>query len=320
LHGKNLIMLPNSKKNSGFNLKIKSSFFLLFLLMLSLNGTAQIDIQRYTTATDTFYWKRYVHIPEPPRVSLKRFTVSQSGKKVESFLAKYPGEFAQFTSDSSSRTSLKDLKKCLYPIDINGDKLPDMIFSGYDGGESEIVRIWLNRRDSFELIFEDYQYVSLFRKEEGNLVQLQTGDIGHDDNYLYFTRDYRVDKDKNETVFIRGKQTVTYKYTEEPATFYPQPIPFIAKADTMLLRASPAQLNEPFIPCLDTFGNIVAKYRTKSRGIVLAYKSFGRGNNWFFVEMSPSTAPSASILYDIDKVPTFIRGWVSDQSIQLGPK
>jgi hypothetical protein len=95
------------------------------------------------------------------------------------------------------------------------------------------------------------------------------------------------------------------------------PIPFIAKADTMMVRASAAQQNEPFIPHLDTFGNIVAKYRTRANGMALAYKSDGRGNDWFFVEISPSTGPSASILYGIDRIPTFIRGWVSSRSIQL---
>ena len=292
---------------------------LIFLASVSLTGSAQVDIQRYTTATDTFYWKRYISIPKPPRVNLKKYSVSQSSKRVDSFLARCIGQFPQFTNDSAPRYSIKDLKKCLYPVDINGDKLPDMIFSGFSGGESEIVRIWLNRRDSFELVFEDYQYISKFIKEGDKLVEMQTGDPGVGDNYLYFTHDYQVEYVKDEPVFVKGKQIVAYKHTEEPAKYYPQPIPFIAKADTMLFRASAAQQNEPFIPQLDTFGNIIAKYRAKARGIALAYKSYGKGNDWFFVEVSPAAAPSASILYDIDKIPAFIRGWVSSQSIQLAP-
>ena len=301
----------------AFNVKITRFVVLIFPLILSLNGKAQIDIQRYTTATDTFYWKRYTHIPKPLRVNLKRFSVSQPGKKIESFLSKQLSQFPQFTNDSVPKFSIKDLKKCLYPVDINGDKLPDMIFSGFSGGESDIVRIWLNRKDSFELIFEDYQYISKFIMSGNKLVEMQTGDPGCCANYLYFTRDYKVEEGKNEPVFVKGKQTVAYQYTEEPLTYYPLPIPFIARTDTMLLRASAAQQNEPFNPNLDTFGNIIAKYRSKARGVVLAYKSNGKGNDWFFVEISPSVAPSASILYDIDKIPTFIRGWVSGRAIQL---
>jgi hypothetical protein len=310
-------MLPNLKRNSGSDLKKIQPVLLLLLLSLSSPGFAQIDIQRYTTATDTFYWKRYMQVPEPPRINLRRLTASQSAKKIESFLAKYLVEFPQFTGDLELSRSEKDLKKCLYPVDINHDKLADMIFSGPDGGGSEIVRIWLNRRDSFELIFEDYQYISKFTRTGDKLTAMQTGDIGYGGNYLYFTRDYRVEYEKDEPVFIKGKQIVTYKHTEEPLKYYPQPIPFVSKADTLLVRASSAQQNEPFIPDLDTFGNIVAKYRTKSRGLALAYKSNGKGNDWFFVEFSPFASPSASILYDIDRMPTFIRGWVSGQAIQL---
>ncbi len=310
-------MLINSKKNLGFNFKTSAYLVLLFLIFSSNEGIAQIDIQRYTTATDTFHWKRYTHVPKPPKVSLKRFSVSKPAKVIDSFLALHGSQFPQFTNDSVPVLLKKSLIKSLYAIDINGDQLPDIVFSGYSGGETEMVSIWLNHGDSFELVFEDYQYFSKFIRSGNKLVEIQTGDAGGDSNYLYFTRDYRVTHDNGESVFIKGKQTVTYKYTEEPANCYPVPIPFIAKADTMMVRASAAQQNEPFIPGLDTFGNIVAKYRTRASGTAIAYKSNGKGNDWFFVEISPNVAPSASILYGLDKMPTFIRGWVSGQAITL---
>ena len=294
--------------------------FLLPLVLYSLAGKAQIKLQTYTTATDTCYWKRYIHIPKPPKLRLKQFTVANSAKVVEQFLMKNLDQFPQFTTDSLPKFTLKELKKCLYPVDINGDMFPDMIFSGFSGGESDIVRIFLNRKDSFELVFEDYQYIMKFRKEAGKLVELQTGDVGCCNDYLNFTRDYRVNQENDEPVFIKVKQRVAFRYTEEPVKYYSQDIPFVAKADTMLLRASAAQLNEPFNPHLDTFGNIVAKYRTKARGIALAYKSYGKGNDWYFVEIYPYASPSASILYDCNKMPTFIRGWVSGQSILLDLK
>ncbi len=301
----------------AFNHDVIRAVLLSLLVLLSVTGNAQIDIQHYTSATDTFYWKRYTHIPKPARSDLKRLAVSKSSRKVDAFVARHTADFPQFTDDPTQRLTARELKKCLFPVDINGDKLADMIFCGPGGWEPEIVQIWLNRRDSFELVFEDYQYISKFRKVDGKLVELQTGDAGNRDNYLYFTRDYRVKQENGKPVFIKGKQVVTYKYTEEPALLYPQPVPFISAADTLLVRASSAKLNEPFNPHLNSFGNIVAKYRTKARGVVLGYKSNGKGNDWFFVEFSPSAAPSASILYGIDKLPTFIRGWVSSQAIRL---
>jgi hypothetical protein len=310
-------MLTNSKKNLGFNKKSECFIILICLFFLAPVANAQIDIQRYTTATDTFYWKRYIHIPKPPRVSLKRFSVSGASKKVDSFLAHNLSQFPQFVTDSGPVPDVRELKKCLYPVDINADKLPDMIFSGSINGEAEMVRIWLNTGDTFQLIFEDYQYISRFTKTENKLVNLQTGDAGESEDYLYFTRDYQVVTDQSIPDFVKGKQVVSYKYTEEPVKYYPAAIPFSSKSDTLMLRASAARQDEPFNPRLDTFGNIIAKYRTRIRGTALAYKSNAKGNDWFFVEISPADAPSASILYGIDKIPTFIRGWVSSQAIQL---
>jgi hypothetical protein len=294
-------MYPNLKKNSDCRANARLFFLPGLFLILSFSGFSQIDIQRYTTATDTFYWKRYVSIPKPPRVNLKRFTVSKPSKKIEVFLR-----------------LMEDLPetKFLHPIEINGDKLPDMVYCGPEGSGPEVVRIWINVNDSFDLVFEDYSYISKFVKKDGKLKGLQTADAGSGEEYLYFTRDYRVEHSGTSPVFVKEKQTVTYRYTEEPVKFYPVPIPFSSMADTLMLRASAARQNEPYIPALESFGNIIAKYRSASRGTILAKKTYGNGNDWYFVEMSPFSYPSASILYGMEKMPTFIRGWVSALAIQ----
>ena len=290
---------------------MRNSRFILLLALLAsaFAAEAQIKLQTYTTATDTFYWKRYIRIPKPPKVRLSQFTVADHGKTVEQFIVRNLDQFPQYATDSLPAYNAKSLKRCLYPVDINGDHVPDIVFSGFGGGGTDLVRIYLNRKDSFELVSEDYQYITKFRKDSGNLVELQTGDVGTGTDYLYFTRDYRVKQERGNPVFVKVRQNVVYKNTEEPVRYYPKPVSFIARADTMMLRASAARLNEPFNPHLDTFGNIVAKYRSKARGVVLATKSYGKGNDWYYVEIYPGTLPSASILHDLTKLPTFIRGW-----------
>ncbi|MCK9424169.1 MAG: hypothetical protein M0Q38_16405 [Bacteroidales bacterium] len=298
-------------------MRANSFFLLLLLVFLSGSVVAQIDIKRYTTATDTFYWKRYEHVPKPKKLNLKPFMTTGAKKAIDSFLSKNLSLFPQFTNDSISRFGINDLKKCLFPVDINGDRLPDIIFSGFSGGEADVVRIFINRGDRFEFVFEDYQYITRFKLTNGKLTDMQTADPGCCDGYLYFTREYLVNQDSTGPVFIKGKQTVIYKYTEEPRTYFPSPKAFRAKSDTLMVRASAARLNEPFNPYLDTFGNIVAKYRTKARGMALAKKTDEKGNKWFFVEIYPDTSPSASILYETEKIPTFLRGWVSGNRIEF---
>lgn len=311
-----------SKKNSESNRPLETSIkyrllALLFLCLFAGGLYGQIPIKTYTTATDTFYWKRYVHIPRPEKIHLKKISESGYKKEIDRFIAQNTGDFQQFTNDSLSNRTLKDLRKSLYPTEINGDGKIDLIFSGFSGGLADITRIYLNRGDSFELVFEDYQYLTKFMRKNGLLTSLQTGDPGCGEDYLYFTRDYEVKWEESVPVFIKGKQTVAYKYTEEPREYWDKTIPFRSVSDTMMVRASAARLNEPFIPRLETFGNIIAKYRQKTRGAVLAVKNLGKGNTWYFVELFPGVAPAASILYEADKVPTFLRGWVSGQSVIL---
>lgn len=295
----------------------KKILFLFLPALLPLIMSAQITLQTYTSATDTFYWKRYIHIPKPARINLQRYTAAGSVKIINRFVSLHADQFPQFFVDTVISDGIRELKKGLYAIEISGDKLTDIVYSGFSGGPSDIVRIFVNRGDSFELVFEDYQYLSAFMKQNGQLIYLQTGDIGSGDDYLYFTRDYRVRTEAGNLIFVKGKQTVAYKYTEEPAARFSRPASFESVADTMMVRASAARLNEPFIPRLDTFGNIVARYRTKTRGDVLAMKTTGKGNTWYYVEIYPASKPSASILYQNDQVPLFLRGWVSGLSIRI---
>lgn len=283
----------------------------------ALTMYGQIPIKTYTTATDTFYWKRYVNIPKPEKFRLNKIAEGGHRKEIDRFINMNLDDFPQFTNDSGSIKNVRDLRKSLYPVEINGDGKADMIFTGYSGGPSDLTRIYLNRGNHFELVFEDYQYLTAVKRKKGIMAFLQTGDIGTGDDYLYFTRDYEVRWEQATPVFIKGKQTVVSKYTEEPSVYFKTPVPFRSTADTLMVRASAAKLNEPFNPGMDTFGNIVARYRQNIRGEALAVKTLGNGNTWYYVEIFPGVVPAASILYHADKVPTFLRGWVSQQSILL---
>jgi hypothetical protein len=275
----------------------------------------QIVINRYTSATDTFYYKRYERIPLPAKINLKKISLSGRQQVVEDFMKALGPEYPQYTSDTLSKYSEKDWKKRIFPVDINHDGLTDILFSGFSGGEADITRLYLNRNGQFDLLFEDYQYISSWKMADRKLSSIQVTDPGCCAEYLIFTRDYNILWDDNMPRFVKGKQIVWYQHTELPRSLFSQPVPFIAVSDTLTLRASAAHLDEPYNPVLDNFGNIIAKYRNKCHGIILARKAPQAGNEWFFVEIYPDLMPSASILYGTEKLPTFVRGWVSGRSI-----
>jgi hypothetical protein len=278
-------------------------------MTVSVAGVAQIDIRSYTTATDTFYWKRYIRVASPPRANLKRHRSSGSSALVASFLVRRSEYLPELSVDSTNPVSDREVTKLLFPMDLDGDRHPDMVYSGPIDGEPGMVRIWLARGTDYQLVFEDYQYISKLKTESGRLVELQTADAGNDTGYLYFTRDYRISYGKGDPVFIKGKQTVIYKNTEEPPQFLEVPFTFTSRTDTLMLRASAARQNEPFIPSLGSFGNIVARYRSTCQGTALARKITGPGNTWYFVEMSPAVVPSASIFYGTEKA-SHLSAWL----------
>lgn len=297
---------------------IKNGVILLFFLLPSVSFT-QITIKRYTTATDTFYWKKYEQVREPKKVNLKHYTVSGANSLIELFLASNLHEFQQFTNDSTKRHTLKELKRCLYAVDLNNDKLADIIFTGFSGGESDITRIFINQGSSFKLVFEDYQYIVSMNFTDNMLTRIKTADVGCCDAYLYFIREFTIRHTSGDLEFIKGKQTAEYSHNQRPAGLLKTPVSWESRENSILIRASAALLNDPFNPDLNTYGNIVAGFKQKIRGTILAVQKGSNGEEFFYVEIFPGFKPEKSIFYDIEKYPTFIRGWVDSFDVKTNP-
>ena len=122
----------------------RGSLLLLLCITASLGGVAQIDIRQYTTATDTFYWKRYIRVAPPPKENLKRYKAANASGQVALFFAKRSQHLPELSSDSSlPQITDREVSKHLFPIDVDGDRTPDMVFSGPLDGEPGMVRIWL---------------------------------------------------------------------------------------------------------------------------------------------------------------------------------
>jgi len=298
-------------------LKEKGIAFIFLFLFLPAFLFSQIKLKTYTTATDTFFWKKYEQVRKPKKLNLRPYTVSGAGTVVDQFLSKNLQNFPQFTNDSISRFTIKELKKRLFPVDLNDDGLVDIIFTGFSGGESDVTRIFLNLGSSFKLVFEDYQYITSLTIKNGRLTRLKTADPGCCDAYLYFEREYEVRQDYGSLDFIKGKQTAEYSHAERAVALLKAPVPWESCHDTILIRASAAILDEPYNHQLETFGNIIAGYKQKIRGTILAVQKGNNGEEWVYVDIVPDTKPAKSIFYEIEKYPTFIRGWVESFDVKV---
>lgn len=294
--------------------KFRYLLFLLFAFICS-NVYSQIKFKTYTSATDTFYWKRYEHVLKPAKEGLRKFTVKNSAGAIRAFLANPPEAFRDILSDSLRMHPENSMQKYLFPVDLNNDQLPDIIFNGSGRNKTEMVKIFLNRRDSFELVFEDYRYVSELRKGKTGFTGLTIGDPGEKGDFLYVERTYSLQPEKARLDFIRGKQTVVYKYTQRPGKYLSKTVPFRAANDTILVRACEGFIDAPYDPKLKTFGNIICGYTEVITGNILAIDKDQAGHNWYFVEIFPDVKPQKSIFHDLDKYPLFITGWVDADDV-----
>ncbi|MEI6455251.1 MAG: hypothetical protein WCO93_03095 [bacterium] len=292
---------------------------LFILLVLPALLFSQIKIKTYTSATDTFYWKKYEQVRKPKKMSLKPFVVANPSGIIESFIAGNLADFPQFTNDSVKRYTVRDLRKSLYPVDINGDGRSDMIFCGFSGGEADLTRIFLNQGSSFKLVFEDYQYIVSLSFKGGKLARIRTADPGCCDAYLYFQREYEVRYTDGFPDFVKGRQTVDFSHAERPLDLIDKPFKITSRYDVILIRASAAIQDEPYNPYMETRGNIIGGYKQKIRATVLAVKQNRVGDEWFYVEIVPDIKPAKSIFYDIEKYPTFIRAWVDAEEVMIDP-
>ncbi len=291
----------------------------LWLWGLVIPAGAQIKLRQYTSATDTFYWKRYIRIAEPRRFNPGRVSLRPRSALTDAFLEKHADilpSSADSLTDTVAPLPSPGLKKYLYPVEINGDGRPDMIFQGPSGTGGTLVRMWVAVDRRFELIFEDYQYISEFRVRDGRLQSIVTADLGSRSEPLWYTREYKVAGEGADLRILRGKQVVHYSNTEAPPAAKFSPVPFESATDTLMVRASAAVLNEPFDPRLLTFGNIIARYRQKVHGTLLATRKDKAGRTWYYAEIIPSVAPAASILGEAKKIPAFLRGWVQGESVR----
>lgn len=292
------------------------NLLLLFFASLLIESYSQITIKSYTTATDTNYWKRYEHVPKPVQLNLNRYTARNGKSAVEAFLAAPPVAFESRFCDSGRVDQKASLRKNLFPIDLNGDQVPEIIVNGPDNGGTEMVQIYMDAASTFELIFEDYGYVSAIHTEKTGIKQLVIGDPGSRSGYAYLERSFTLQPDNGSIRFIKGLQQVTYAYTQRPSRRFDRPVPFRSANDTILIRASASFINEPYIPGLKSYGNIICGYKAFIEGNLLAAAKDGEERLWYYVEVMPGEQPHKSIFQEIGPIPTKIIGWIeADEAV-----
>lgn len=282
------------------------------LTVLSLQLRGQIKIKSYTAATDTFYWKKYEHIPPPGRPSLRKFAVRDAATVIRRFTAAPPAVFRENMGDTSGTINNAGLKKAFSTIDIDRDGRGDIIFQGLDNRGEERLMIFRATADSFSLFFEDYGYLSaLTTNENGGFTGLATCERTGIEGSVYLERNFNMVGEEGGIRIVKGRVVASYQYTQRPGRLFKTRTHFTAAEDTILIRASARFIDAPDNSKMKTMGNIICGYTEVIRGELLATREDEAGNRWYYAEIYPGIIPSRSVFSTAGSHPLFIRGWIS---------
>ena len=295
---------------------IIKTFFIASLALLSAcqQGSKNKQVQETEDNTDASEDYGYEMTDHYQEFRWDQVEMTRDEKFIEQFIDKNKSSFPQFFLNPDTFDE-EDLIKSLHLIDMNGDGLRDLVFNGFSGGEADYVQFFLNKEDTFLLVFEDMQSITSIKQHKGKVIKFSVDDPGCCGALLLFEKDYTIDY-KNDTFIInKVRQSVLFHDTQKPSQFFDQPEEFYIGKDTLYLRNSPASINEPFDSFLEQYGNIIATYRKGDRGRAIASHIDTSGKKWLFVIMFPESEPLQSIFHNINEFPTFTKGWINSEGI-----
>ena len=168
---------------------------------------------------------------------MKEFFKGISDKRKEKYFLKLPKSeqehwynqyFKAASLDTSSNRTVDDLKKEIYFIDLNNDKLPDIVDESSNGISP--VLIYLNCKDSFKLLIEEQE--SRFKEitKKGGKTEIVTFMIGMVGEYRGESR-YFLKNDSAVLIQKRLRQNCT-----EATKFYKKSKYATVKTDSTALR------------------------------------------------------------------------------------
>ena len=241
--------------------------------------------------------------------------------QIDAFIAQNRKGFLQF---GEQYRPLDSLRKRLHFLDLNGDKLPDVVFEGESGGEAQLIEIYLNTGKGYKYVFSSGQGIEKIDWRDNRLYRLYIRDWGCCEDQLNTNKIYQLSYDKQDAPkFVQIYQSYFLRETIYPDSMFPTPIRFQVLNDRYKIRFSPAvddtTKQDWLLPSASLRGNNIALLVKGAVGTALGKKTDATGREWWFVEMDEEYYPAKSdVLLDADKLefPTKVLGWVSSRFVK----
>lgn len=202
-----------------------------------------------------------------------------------------------------------DLVKSVYSIDFNGDELLDIIYDGGTGGEQNITQLFLNKGDHYQKIFSGYQDVIKAEFSDNRLtsfILINPGCCADPQIVEYY---YSVTYADKKPTFKLDKTIGYLSQTEKPQKQLSSPKKFSIINDNAKLRNDCYKLDNVEHPVYGGNGNVIANYKSGSKGIALGIKK-DKNAEWIYAIMDSDNKIDSCDFPTFKEQPTEIRGWL----------
>lgn len=241
-------------------------------------------------------------------------------KTISDFIAQNKDAFPTYTDTAIATQRIEDLYTHLHFLDINNDKLDDVIFEGKDTAEGNIVKLYINNGKGYKQVLTDKQGITGMEFKHSRLTTLVVSDWGCCGAYLNFERTYiLLYNEKGFPSLKLEKQTAAVFDGAEPDSLFTKPFIATITGNNIHLRSTPSIDDSSYAPWqVDSIprgsGNTIGILSKGISCVVLGKKA--GNNNWWYVELNEDTPMHRSVFYTpSNEVPTKKRGWIKSDDI-----
>jgi len=276
---------------------------------LSKTEKDSIELEEYWKWTKD---KQYQGIEkqEKDTLALKHLEINRNEELLNNFIKASDTLLSSFTTQYTPET----LKKQLYTIDFNADKLEDVIYYGPWVSEGSVVHFFLNTQSGFKNVFTQRQILQKPKMENGKLKEFIIFNPGCCAEYEVAEYKYNVEYIGTEPKFVLEKTTGYSNDFQKPQQMLAKELPFKVTANEAILRPECYILNAEH-PIIGESGNKMESYSNGWNGKAIATHT-ENGTEWLFVLMEPTKAKKGNT-DTFHTQPTRLYGWILKSDTNL---
>lgn len=232
---------------------------------------------------------------------------------IEKFIELTPSEDFDYYQESD------ELAKVLHTVDLNNDKLDDVIFEGQVSEEEDAVIIYMNKGTSFKKEFSKDQHILHIKFDKGVLSAIAIEDEGCCGEVITRDQFYEVKPKSNGDLHFKLLESFEYlQETELPETYWPATKDVRVQHDKYKVRSAPVIDDSTSHADDEGVGNVIGLLPQYAEAMAMAEATDATGRVWYFVAVYPGYPLTNTPFYEPkDGLISYKCGWISSRFVEV---